>query len=65
LIAKDDQIKRKDKVKFNSDGQVEKDSSSNSKINAIALSDAIALDGTEKKLCIVHVAIYGNKGKPN
>ncbi|WP_024653031.1 DUF228 domain-containing protein, partial [Borrelia persica] len=25
LIAKDDQIKRKDKVKFNSDGQVEKD----------------------------------------
>ncbi|WP_407637309.1 hypothetical protein [Borrelia persica] len=34
-------------------------------MNAIALSDAIALDGTEKKLYIVHVAIYGNKGKPN
>ncbi|AHH12003.1 Hypothetical protein BCO_0122707 (plasmid) [Borrelia coriaceae ATCC 43381] len=30
----------------------------------MALSDVIELD-TEKKLCIVHVAIYGNKGKPS
>ncbi|AHH11409.1 DUF228 domain-containing protein (plasmid) [Borrelia coriaceae] len=65
LVAKDANIKRKDKVKFNSDGELEKVNSSDGKINAMALSDAIELDDTEKKLCIVHVAIYGNKGKPS
>ncbi|WP_330730366.1 DUF228 domain-containing protein [Borrelia turicatae] len=51
LDAKDNQIKRKDKLKFNSDGQVEKDIS-------------IEFDITDK-LYIVHVAVYDNKGKPN
>ncbi|WP_024653011.1 DUF228 domain-containing protein [Borrelia persica] len=64
LVAKDNSIKRKDKVKFNSDGQVEKDSSNNSKINAIALSDSIKLDNDDNTY-MVHVVIYGNKGKPN
>ncbi|AHH05702.1 DUF228 domain-containing protein (plasmid) [Borrelia miyamotoi] len=64
LVAKQNSgIKRKDKLKFDSNGELEK-SSSNSKINAVALSDAIELD-SEKKLCMVHVAIYGNKGKPS
>ncbi|AHH03901.1 Hypothetical protein BHY_0950 (plasmid) [Borrelia nietonii YOR] len=65
LVAKDNSIKRKDKLKFNSDGQVEKNSSSNNKISVVALSDSIELDSTEKKLYVVHVAVYGNKGKPS
>ncbi|AHH11671.1 DUF228 domain-containing protein (plasmid) [Borrelia coriaceae] len=65
LIAKESSgIKRKDKLKFGTNGELEKDSSNNGKINAMALSDVIELD-TEKKLCIVNVAIYGNKGKPS
>ncbi|UPA16760.1 DUF228 domain-containing protein (plasmid) [Borrelia coriaceae] len=65
LIAKESSgIKRKDKLKFGTNGELEKNDSSNGKINAMALSDVIELD-TEKKLCIVNVAIYGNKGKPS
>ncbi|QTL84268.1 DUF228 domain-containing protein [Borrelia miyamotoi] len=65
LVAKQNSsIKRKDKLKFDSNGELEKDTSNNSKINAIALSDVIDLDA-EKKICLVHVAIYGNKGKPS
>ncbi|AHH11945.1 Hypothetical protein BCO_0122705 (plasmid) [Borrelia coriaceae ATCC 43381] len=65
LVAKEgSSIKRKDKLKFNTNGELEKNDSSNGKINAMALSDVIELD-TEKKLCIVNVAIYGNKGKPS
>ncbi|UPA18478.1 DUF228 domain-containing protein (plasmid) [Borrelia puertoricensis] len=66
LIAKQSSgIKRKDKVKFDTNGELEKDSSSNNKINAYALSDAISLDGTTNKICIVNVAIYGNKARPS
>ncbi|UPA18561.1 DUF228 domain-containing protein [Borrelia puertoricensis] len=64
LVAKDNSIKRKDKLKFNSNGQVEKNTSSNNKINAVALSDSIEIDSTDN-LYIVHVAVYGNKGKPS
>ncbi|UPA18400.1 DUF228 domain-containing protein [Borrelia puertoricensis] len=66
LVAKQNSgIKRKDKVKFDANGELEKDSSSNGKINAYALSDAISLDGTTNKICIVNVAIYGNKARPS
>ncbi|UPA12541.1 DUF228 domain-containing protein [Borrelia venezuelensis] len=64
LVAKQSSgIKRKDKVKFDTNGELEKDTSSNGKINAYALSDAISLDGTTNKICIVSVAIYGNKSR--
>ncbi|UPA18662.1 DUF228 domain-containing protein [Borrelia puertoricensis] len=66
LVAKQSSgIKRKDKVKFDANGELEKSSSSYSKINAYALSDAISLDGTTNKICIVNVAIYGNKARPS
>ncbi|UPA16918.1 DUF228 domain-containing protein (plasmid) [Borrelia coriaceae] len=63
LVAKDGEVKKESKLKFNEDGQLEKDDSNSSKINAIALSDSISLDGTDQKLFMVHVAIYGNKCK--
>ncbi|AHH10049.1 Hypothetical protein BPA_0024100 (plasmid) [Borrelia parkeri SLO] len=57
LVAKDNSIKEKDKLKFNSNGELEKASGSTN-VNAIATSDSIQLSSD---VYIVSVVTYGNK----
>ncbi|ATQ15417.1 DUF228 domain-containing protein (plasmid) [Borrelia miyamotoi] len=57
LVAKDNSIKKNDKLKFNSDGQLEKANGSTN-INAIAISDSIQLSND---LYMVEAISYGNK----
>ncbi|AMR76212.1 DUF228 domain-containing protein [Borrelia hermsii] len=58
LVAKDNSIKRKDKLKFNSNGELEKTNGSSNNTNTVATSDSIQLSN---ELYMVGVVSYGNK----
>ncbi|ATQ15415.1 DUF228 domain-containing protein (plasmid) [Borrelia miyamotoi] len=61
VVKKDNQssISEGDKLAFNSNGEIEKASSStNAKVNAIALSKAHKIN---ENLYIIHVSVFGNR----